>query len=312
MSIKNLSQKIILSIASVIFTSILAIFGFATMAYADGESSGTVFSLAPMNQMITLTPGETYEGNFQIINPGDNKHEFYYTIEVQPFTTANDGSISFSSRDSYNQIVDWITLYDTAGVVEPNENQEVRFAVHVPEDAPAGGQYATIIVRSGEYAVENSSVNLKEVYKADHLIYADVAGETVRRGSIANVNVPGFLFSGKITGSAMITNEGNVHSQATHKMQIFPLFSNEEVFTNEEDPKKAWIMPGNTSMSAVAWEETPNVGIFRVKYSVNFEGVKKEVEKLVIVCPLWLLFLIILALFLIVFRILSFKKKSKQ
>lgn len=65
------------------------------------------------------------------------------------------------------------------------------------------------------------------------------------------MNVPSFLFSGKITGSAMISNEGNVHSQAVSTLQVFPLFSNEEVFTNEEDPKKSWVMPGNTNFAKI-------------------------------------------------------------
>ena len=280
--------------------------------YAEEEANGGVFSLAPMNQMITLTPGETYQGNFQVINPANNQHEFYYTLEIEPFTTSNDNSITFEAKDNYSVITDWISLPETSGVVYPNDNKEIRFVIDVPEDAPAGGQYFTIVVKSGEYAVENSSVNLNEVYRISHLIYADVAGETVRKGSMTNVNVPGFLFSGNISGSAAITNEGNVHSQATHKMQIFPLFSGEEVFTNEEDPKKTWIMPGNTTVSSVTWTETPSVGIFHVIYNVEYEGVESKVDKIVIVCPLWLLFLILLAIFLIIFRILSAKKTAKK
>ena len=283
-----------------------------TSAYAEEEINGGVFSLAPMNQMITLTPGETYQGNFQVINPGNNQNEFYYTLDVQPFTTANDNSITFEAKDNYSIITDWISLPETSGVVYPNNDKEVRFVIDVPEDAPAGGQYFTIVVRSGEYAVSNSSIDLKEVYKASHLVYADVAGETVRKGSMTDVNVPGFLFSGKITGSAAITNEGNVHSQATHTMQIFPLFSNEEVFTNEEDPKKSWVMPGNTTVSSVTWDETPNIGIFHVIYNVEYEGVESKVDKMVIVCPLWLLFLILLAIFLIIFKIFWGKKKDKK
>ncbi len=294
-----------------IFALMILICGLLTNpVYAEEEVNGGVFSLAPMNQMITLTPGETYQGNFQIVNPGSNQHEFYYTLEVQPFTTADDNSISFIAKENYSQIVDWIQLSETSGVVDPNESREVRFMVQVPETAPAGGQYATIVVRSGEYAVENSSVNLNEVYKASHLIYADVAGETIRKGSVNDVNVPSFLFSGNISGSALIKNEGNVHSQATSTLQVFPLFSSEEVFTNEEDPKKSWIMPGNTTLTTTEWTGTPSFGIFHVIYNVEFEGVSEKVDKYVIVCPLWLLFVILVLIFLIIFKILSGKKKN--
>ena len=292
--------------------AILGLVAFFVTLSSTSVRASNMFSLSPMHQMITLTPGETFYGNFNVVNPGTSTNDFYYTIEVQPFTTSNEGEISTESNGDYTLMADWIEILSGDGVVAPNEVDEIRFVIRVPEDAPAGGQYAAIIVKSGQYRINNSNVDLREAYESGHLIYADVAGETVRKGSMTDVNVPGFLFSGNITGSAMITNEGNVHSQATHKMQIFPLFSNEEVFTNEEDPKKAWIMPGNTSMSSVTWEETPSIGIFHVIYNVEYEGVESKVDKLVIVCPLWLLFLILLALFLLIFKIFWGKKKDKK
>lgn len=204
-------------------------------------------------------------------------------------------------------MIDWITLSRTEGVLNPNESEEIPFTIKVPEDAPAGGQYAAIMV-SSKGSVSGGTMN--ERIEIAHLIYAEVAGETVRRGDITNVNVPSFLLSGNITGSAMIKNTGNVHSNATHTMKIFPLFSNEEVFTNEENPQTNLIMPGSSRLTSVTWTETPSIGIFHVLYDVEFEGVKNSVDKYVIICPLWLLFLILLAIFLIIFCILSTKKKS--
>ena len=301
---KNLRQKCALAF--------LAIMALALHFPLSASAAGNMFSLSPMYQMITLTPGETYYGNFNVVNPGTSSVDFYYTLTVRPFTTSNDGDISDTENGDYTLMADWIELNKTEGVVSPNQSEEIRFAINVPENAPAGGQYATIMVTSDRYRVENSDVALREQYRAGHLIYADVAGETVRKGSMTDVDVPGFLFSGNITGSAAITNEGNVHSQATHKLQIFPLFSNEEVFTNEENPKKGWIMPGNTTVSKVVWEETPSIGIFHVIYNVEYEGVESKVDKIVIICPLWLLFLIILALFLTIFKIIWRKKKEKR
>jgi len=300
---KNLRQKCTLAF--------LAIMALALHFPLSASAAGNMFSLSPMYQMITLTPGETYYGNFNVVNPGTSSVDFYYTLTVRPFTTSNDGDISDTENGDYTLMADWIELNKTEGVISPNESEEIRFAINVPEDAPAGGQYATIMVTSDQYRVENSDVALREQYRAGHLIYADVAGETVRKGSMTDVSVPGFLFSGNITGSATIANEGNVHSQATHKMQIFPLFSSEEVFTNEEDPKKSWIMPGNTTVSKVTWEETPSVGIFHVIYNVEFEGVNNNVDKYVIVCPIWLLFIIIALIFLIIFKIIWGKREKR-
>ena len=301
----KLSNKLKTIIATLVAT--LLAFFTAAPAQAIGQ-----FAIYPMYQQITLTPGEAYTGNFEVINPGDNTIDFRYTVGIKPFSVEGLDDLSFTTNGDYNQIVDWIELSRTEGIIAPNDTQEVRFTINVPENAAAGGQYAAIIVTSEEYRLDNSAVDLREKYEASHLIYAEVAGETVRKGKIDNINVPSFLMSGNITGSATITNEGNVHSEAVHTLQVFPLFSKEEVYTNEENPKSSWIMPGNTAFTSISWEETPSIGIFHVIYNVEYEGVESKVDKLVIVCPLWLLFLILLALFLIIFKIFWGKKKDKK
>lgn len=274
------------------------------------NASAIAFNLSPMFQNITLTPGENYVGNFQLTNNYGSAESFDYVLSVEPFTVDENNDITLTVNGDYNQIVDWISLENTEGSVAPNETVEVRFNINVPANAAAGGQYASILVRSKEADTQDEGVQIKEVYQSAHLIYADVAGETIRRGDINEIYVPSFLTSGNISGMAKIKNLGNVHSRATATLQVFPLFSKEEVFTNEENPDTVFIMPDSTRAKVVAWEETPSVGIFHVIFKASFEGVESKVDKYVIVCPLWLLFLIVLAIFLIIFRILSAKKKN--
>ena len=293
-----------------IITTAIAAALFAIFATTPVGAIGQ-FAISPMYQQITLTPGETYTGNFEVINPGDNTIDFRYKVRVEPFSVEGLDDLSFTENSSYNQIVDWIELSKTEGVISPNETEEVRFNIHVPKDAPAGGQYAASMVTSEEYRLDNSTVDLREKYEASHLLYTEVAGETVRKGELNDVNVPGFLFSGNITGSATVKNKGNVHSQAVSTFRVFPLFSDEEVYTNEESPKENWIMPGNTALTSVSWDQTSSIGIFHVIYNVEFEGVNQKVDKMVIVCPLWLLFIIAVLIFLIIFKILSGKKEKR-
>lgn len=279
-----------------------------TKVFFVENASAVQFTVSPMNQMKVITPGETEQGSLIIANPAANTEAAKVVLEIRPFSYNEDNDPIFEAKEDYSQIVNWITLSGTEYSLEPNESIEVPFTIDVPQNAPAGGQYASIIVR-GE---EGTGGMFNEYFEIAHLIYAEVAGETVRRGDITNVNVPSFLLSGNITGSAMIKNTGNVHSNATHTMKIFPLFSNEEVFTNEENPQTNLIMPGSSRLTSVTWAETPSIGIFHVLYDVEFEGVKNSVDKYIIICPLWLLFLILLAIFLIIFRILSAKKKTRE
>ena len=289
-------------------TSLLGAVSFGLQNVFASES----FALSPMYDLITLTPGETFESSFTVVNPVGNTSNFYYVLRIDPFTEDENQNITATENGHYTDMTGWIELPKTEGSVAPNSSETIPYRIHVPADAPAGGQYASIVVGSKEDTAAEEGLSIHEVFESVYLIYAEVAGETVRRGNITDVGVPSFLFSGNIAGHSSITNEGNVHSASTQTLQVYPLFSNEEIFTNEEDPKTLWIMPGNTNYASVTWTETPSIGIFHVIYNVEYEGVESKVDKIVIVCPLWLLFLILLAIFLIIFRILSAKKKDKK
>ncbi len=289
-------------------SSLLGAVGFEPQNAFASES----FALSPMYDLITLTPGETFESSFTVVNPVGNTSNFYYVLRIDPFTEDENQNITAAENGHYTDMTGWIELPKTEGSVAPNSSETIPYRIHVPADAPAGGQYASIVVGSKEDTAAEEGLSIHEVFESVYLIYAEVAGETVRRGNITDVGVPSFLFSGNIAGHSSITNEGNVHSASTQTLQVYPLFSNEEIFTNEEDPKTLWIMPGNTNYASVTWSETPSIGIFHVVYNVEYEGVESKVDKIVIVCPLWLLFLIVLALFLIIFKIIWGKKKENS
>ena len=299
---------------TIAFGAILIAASFLATSSRKAFASAT-YSVSPMNQRISLTPGETYHGTFKVTNLAISDSNVHYKLKIEPFAIDNNNEFRVLDPDDttdYNQIVNWITLIEPEGYIEPNNTRILKFDINVPENAPAGGQYAAIMVSSlNEEDGGEGAVTIKNNYQIAHVLYADVAGETIRHGDIADVKVPSFLFSGKITGSAVISNTGNVHSDATHTLQVSPLFSDEEIYTNEETPSTNLIMPGAARLTSVTWEETPNVGIFHVIYNVEYEGVESNVDKIVIICPLWLLFIIILAIFLIVFKILSGKKKKE-
>lgn len=311
MILKSKFKTIVLAAISAIF---LFASSFIAPVFADegGESPSIAIQVSPMNQKITLNPGERYYGTFKVTNPGSSKYSFHYKTEVEPFYVDESYGPIYENNGDYNQIVNWITVIDDNAIITPNNTTIVRFYIDVPENAPAGGQYATISVSSDTSGdAIDEGIALHAQYAIAHLIYAEVAGETKRGGEINDVSVPGFLFSGKISATANIKNTGNVHSDAIHTIQIFPLFSDEEIYTNEENPDINLIMPNTTRSTSLDWGETPSIGIFHVIYNVEFEGVNQRVDKMVIICPLWLLFIIAVIIFLIIFKILSGKKANK-
>ena len=318
---KNKINSLIKRVALVV-SSLL----FALVPIASVQADGFALTVAPMNQKIVVNPGETYEGSFKISNPVDSTEDSYYELSLEPFYISDDDKILFEDYNGSGEIINWITFeVPTEGKLEPNETSDVRYKIDVPNDVPAGGQYASIIatVRSeSEINKSNDSRDddsnktsalIEETKRVAHLLYVEIAGHTIKEGKVEDINVPSFMFSGNITGSSTIKNEGNVHGTAYYKMQIYPLFSSEEVFTNEEEPEERTIMPDRSLYHETTWDKTPGIGIFNVVYTVEFEGTTAQVSKMVIICPIWLLFIILAVIFgIIIWIIMRIRSKGKK
>lgn len=318
---KNKISSLIKRVALVV-SSIL----FALVPIASVQASGFAMTVAPMNQKIVVNPGETYEGSFKISNPADSTEASYYELSVEPFYISDKEEIFFEEYNGSGEIVDWVTFeVPTEGKLEPNETSDVRFKIEVPDDVAAGGQYASIVAtvsnerekdsnnESKDDDSDSSSTSIKEIKRIAHLLYVEIAGHTVKKGEIEDISVPSFLFSGNITGTSTVKNNGNVHGTAYYKMQVYPLFSNEEVFNNEEDPDERTIMPDRSLYNETPWEKTPGIGIFNVVYTVEFEGTTAQVSKMVIICPIWLLFIILAVIFgIIIWIIMRIRARGKK
>ena len=299
---KGKIKRIVYAVVTFVFAGTLL--GGMIPVYAD---SG--ITLSPMNTRVVLTPGETYEGSFIVANPARNDEPYTFGTSVVPFFVNDNYEVTFGTTEKYSQIVDWTTVVEQSGTLEPNESTKIHYVINVPEDAPAGGQYVAINVGSINNSDQKEGINLKITYGVAYIIYAEIAGSTDRSGEIVEIDMPSFLLDGNIKASAAIKNTGNVHDLATYTMQVYPLFSGEEIYTNEEEPERMVILPGRTYLKDTIWEETPSMGIFNVVYTVEFEGTTAQVKKLVIKCPIWLLFIIIFA---IIALIMYFFVRSKN
>lgn len=315
---KNKINSLIKWVVSVVSSLLLALTPMTSVRAGD-----FALTVAPMNQKIVVNPGETYEGSFRISNPADSAENLSYELSIEPFYISDNEDILFEEHNGSGEITKWMSFeVPTEGQLAPNEIRDIRFRIDVPNEVPAGGQYASIAVtimngRDGnnvqESNGENTATSIDEIKRVAHLIYVEIAGHTIKQGEVEEINVPSFLFSGNITGSSMIKNKGNVHGVARYKMQVYPLFSSEEVYTNEEEPDERTIMPDRSLYHETAWDKTPGVGIFNVVYSVEFEGATAQVSKVVIVCPIWLLFLILAVIFgIIIWIIMRIRTRGKK
>lgn len=311
---KIFKRSIVVVAGAVMFFNLLG----TSNVWAEPSGSPISLTVSPLIEHVVLTPGEVYKGSFKVANPAEGKNELRYNIEVQPFYVDEEYETIFEDVGGRNIIRDWITIdSEDSGILLPSTMIDVNYTIDVPVDAPAGGQYVDIrVISSSADSTGENQAAIGERVAIGHLIFAEVAGKSVRQGEIIDVDIPSFLLSGDIAGSSAIRNTGNVHSIATYKLQIFPLFSDEELYTNEESPDQKTILPDRTLYNETSWEQTPTVGIFNVVYTVEFEGVTAQVSKMVIKCPIWLLFVIIFVIFALIFyfvaRARARKKAKKQ
>ncbi len=275
------------------------------------------FTLMPMSQDIELVAGEIYHGSIKIANPVDATEDFYYVIETTPYSvTGTNYEENLVTQSNWSMVTDWITIEEPTGKIKPNETKTIHFTIDVPETAPAGGQYATLAVRSNSPAENENGVAIKNIYEMASVIFAKVAGETVHSGQIVSNTIPGFVTNGAPVMQAEIINEGNVHEVAEVTVEIKNAMSGEVILPRENTANvyTEVIMPGTTRHLVRAIADLPELGVFEVTQNITYMGRVSPNTVTVVICPLWFLLLAILTIGTIIGTILGliFRHKSKK
>ena len=273
------------------------------------------FTVLPMSQRFSLEPGKTYSGRISVVNPANASKSFFYNASVLPYgVTDGDYTADLATRNNRTLIVDWVTILEPSGEVSPNETREIEFTITVPETAPAGGQYAAIAVSFDTDDESSDGVMVDSVFELASLIYADVAGETVRSGEILENNVPSFVLSTPVTLSALISNGGNVHEDATFLISVSNVFTGEVILPNEESSGRfnELIMPETTRLVMREVNDLPAFGVVNVKQTVYYQGEVSEVSRDVVICPIWFMALVVATFVAIVVAIIGIIIKYKH
>ena len=164
-----------------------------------------IFTVTPMNQSLDLEAGKTYTGSIIVANPANAAEDFYYKVSISPYSViGNDYKVDLVATSGRSEITNWIKIENPKGVLKPNETTEVKYTIKVPETAPAGGQYAALTVSSDKNATASNGLAVNNVFEMASIIYAKVAGDTVRAGEVTEIATPGFITGMPITTTATI------------------------------------------------------------------------------------------------------------
>ena len=251
-----------------------------------------------------MQPGKSYDGVFKVQNTGGK--DLDYAINVTPYSVKDDiFALDSDTETAYTQMKDWITLSRDSGKLSPNDAEEIKYTIRVPQDAPAGGQYALINIRLVQENDSNSGATITANKQIGFRLLGEIEGNTRRTGKVTEQNIPSILFNPPISATSVVENTGNTHITASYVLRVFPLFSNEEVYTNEDSPYEVTVLPETSRYNSISWDDAPHLGIFRVEQTVTIADDTQTIKKTVFLCPIWLIFIILLIIFCVIFWIFS-------
>ena len=300
-----------------ILAAFVAALSFGAIALGFNNNVGAAeqapihLQVSPVKQKISLTPGSSYVGTFKVQNVG--AQAFDYSVYATPFSVVNEAyDPDYAAATTYTQIAEWITFDQKTqtGTLQPGTTVEVAYTVNVPKDAPAGGQYAALMAQTE--SGNSSDATVAVVHRVGMILYAAIPGETRNSGEIISNTVNPFYFNPPLTVSSLVKNTGNVEQTATYTVKIYPLFSNEAAFSNEEEPDSRDIYPDTSRFNSITWDGAPQIGIFNVEQTIEFAGQVSTNSHLVIICPLWLVFIIFALIFMVIFWLVSRSRERKR
>lgn len=297
----------ILSVLMIFFTVSL----LSPIKTFASERPKTFLQVSPSTQQLgKLQPGETREGSFKVQNIGSEAFDF--KVYASAYEVKNEQyDPVFDQQTDRLKISSWFTFSQTTGHLESDTEMTINYVINVPKDAPGGGQYGAVMVETDNSKGSDQS-NIKAISRVGMLIYSHIDGEIRNCTRILENKLPSLLFNPPIFGETRVENCGNIDAELQTSLKVFPFFSKEEIYTNEEKPKTANTLPGTKRYNKEIWSNSPLIGIFNVEHIVKYGSEVRTEKKTIIICPIWLIILIIAFLLSVIFWLVARNKEHKN
>ena len=301
--IKEIFSALFAVIVTIVFVAVNATPTYALSAYQSNllVSPGDI-------TLGHLDPGKTYESEFQVKNIGTEK--LNYHIYVTPYyEQGEEGEKVYTVSNNYTYLSEWVTFSQTEGTLESQASELITFRVKIPEDAAGGAQNAAIMVETND-SIDNSKA-VSASGRVALILFSQINGEVNACGKIIDKNIPSLLLKPPIFAAGRVENCGNIDLNVKYEMEVSSIFSDDIIYTNEEAPTVLATLPETRRYTKIEWEGSPSFGIFKVKLKVTYNGQTEELNKIVLVCPLWLIVLTITFIGAVVFW-LVYRNRSRK
>lgn len=301
-------HNILMEIFACALFSICAILLSSNQTFAV-ERQKTFLQVSPSKQQLGgLEPGEVREGSFKVQNIGTGAFDFKVYASSYEVKGENYDPVFDGSKDGL-KIANWFTFSQDTGHLESDTEVTINYTIRVPQNAPGGGQYGAIMVETVKENDDKS--NIQAISRVGMVIYSHINGEINRCTRILENKLPSFLFNPPIFGESRVENCGNVDAELSVSLKVYPFFSNEEIYTNEEKPTVLNTLPATKRYHKELWTNSPAIGIFNVEQIIKYGSETKAERKLVIVCPVWLIVLIVLFILSVIFWLVARNRERK-
>ena len=314
---------------TVVLAGFCAFLGTSGTVFAEGEGGeetkpATSISISPVNKVIKLEPGKTYDDSFKVMNNGSDVINFEVYASPYSYTKEEDDGeykLGFSRETSYTQITRWITFKDETGAysakpkfkVAPGATFVVNYRIKTPASIPDGGQYAVIFAHT--LSSDTETGGLRTEASPGLVVYGRSNGETKFESEIYDLKINKTVTEGektltKINGTSMVNNAGNVDFMAYGKLTVRGIFGHQYYVT--PDTKGVSIIPETELVVSDTWDDTPYFGLFHVTWSVTVKDKTEEISRLVLILPVPIIILMILLLTVIGIWITIMVRKRKE
>lgn len=284
----------------------------------DSANSTSLMKISPVSNRIILKAGQSLDYSMSVTNISEIGYK--YTVYAAPYSVVNEKyEEDFTNQSTRTQLSRWIKFYaddgslvDTYdGFIEAGAEKIINYRVSVPEDIPAGGQYAAIFTQtdSSNMGTETNTTGINTVSRLAMLLYGRTNGETNESAEIADYKLPYFLTSGPITASSLVRNTGNTDFLAKYSFSVKSI-TGADICTEENERV---VLPEETGRrSNFSCSDIGTMGIFKVTYKVEVPGQTKEETHLVIVLPVYMIIIAIILLTLLVAWIIILVRKRRE
>lgn len=293
----------------------------APAAFAEDAVDGNTLQLipqltvSPATTSVSLKPGASID--YTVVVNNEKDESLNVTVYAAPYSIQNEEyDVDFEKETPRTQLSRWIEFVNADGsttkeykaAIPANTKVNIVYRVNVPQDVPAGGQYASIFVQTGDDAKPLETSGLQAVSRVGVVVYGRSTGDTEEKVEISELSVPTFMLNGPVGASALVKNTGNTDIEVNYSFTVKSIVGAELYHSEGKEP----VLPDAARRMKQQWENTQPMGLFRVSYHLETLGEVHEVSKLVIILPPYMILLAFFVLTLLIIWIIILVRKRRE